>query len=127
MIFGVAAIGGFYEQELFVINAGVSKATSIADATSSSFFTYSGGSYPGTGGDCTDELLPLQTCKIVIRFSPTSTTALSEEFTINFSDIATGAKTATLPVEGAGGTPAALAISETDPFEFWHDPDRLYF
>lgn len=75
------------------------------------------GSYPGTGGTCSNSLSANQTCTMVIEFSPTSTGIKNQNLTINYDNGST-TTTATTAFTGEGLAQAIIAISESNPYNF---------
>ena len=117
--FGIAAVGGYYDLSVFVVNAGRSVAKNVADTSSSGQkFNFTGGVYPGTGGTCASELAVGQSCVITIRFSPADTSNVEGTMTLGYEDKVAGNKASSLTVTGRGGTPALLAISDAPLYDF---------
>lgn len=121
--FGATAIvPGRSIEELYIINIGEKEAQNFTSAFGGTEFQYSGGTFPGIGGDCLEDTLAVgASCKIVLRFNPPATTAYSAEFTLNFNDTQ-DSNSASLTLEGQGTDPALITISETDPYDYGLQP-----
>jgi len=117
--FGTAAIGGYYDASIFVINAGKTLAQNIRDNTATGQkFTYLGGAYPGTGGTCGNELAVDASCVLRVRFSPTASATETGKLEFDYEDKVVGPKKSELSLTGIGGTPAALAISDGPTYDY---------
>ena len=117
--FGPVAVGAIGVYVFTVTNTGGSTATSLSGSGLSGSFSFAGGSFPGTGGDCPDggPLGALGTCNIGVEFSPGSTGAHADTIEIDYFD-GVAPQTATRDVSGTGAFPALLTISESDPYDF---------
>ena len=100
--FPVVAIG---ENENHVFT--ITNTTTSTDASSllisglSAPFTFNGGSFPGTNGNCGSSLLGSQSCDIDILFSPTFEDVFQDTMTISYV-MNSAAKSIELPIDGAG-------------------------
>ena len=70
----VQAVGGL---DLFNLNVSL---------ITSDDFSFSGGSYPGTGGTCGTTLKSGETCKMVVHFEPTKVSSQSARFNFTYAD-----------------------------------------
>jgi hypothetical protein len=69
--FGNVPIDTMVDRTLTVTNIGSRKATEITSSFYLSLnYTFAGGNYPGEGGTCASELVPNESCQIVVRFQP---------------------------------------------------------
>lgn len=84
-----------------ITNTGGSTATGMTESGLSAPFTFTGGTYPGTGGNCTASLAAATPCLIVVEFAPTAAGAASDTIEISYNDGA-AAQTATRPIIGTG-------------------------
>jgi len=77
--FGSTALGGSLDLSLVLTNSSTTTAaTSLSqNSNATSEFQYKGGTFPGVGGTCTDQLAKKSTCSIVLTFAPASARALS--------------------------------------------------
>ena len=64
-------------------------------------FTFTGGSYPGTTGTCTDTLAPGASCTVSIRFAPTVVGEDREIIDIHFT-AARGPRSYAFTLSGSG-------------------------
>jgi len=116
--YGTRAVGSVTSHIFSLTNSGGVSATAIADAGGlAAPFSYVGGSFPGTAGDCGATLAALASCNIEVIYSPTAAVADTDTIDINYND-GTGATNTTRDVSGTGALPANLSITETDPFDF---------
>ena len=94
--------------------------TSISPDSISAPYSFLGGAYPGTGGDCAATLSGNgASCTFIIEFSPSSTGTFNEDVTINYSNGT--AQRVVRQIIGTGtsaGVPAVLTISESDPYDY---------
>lgn len=84
--YGVKINGSTTSHTFTLINSGQSLADSLSAMSLPSPFVWKGGAYPGTGGDCANELVGGTTCSLVIDFSPLSSNTYSENLTIGYGD-----------------------------------------
>jgi hypothetical protein len=101
-------IGSEVTQTITLQNYGNLKAQDfsvIADPNSTEF-TFLGGTYPGTGGTCTDSLKADETCTVVIAFSSATAGTYSAAFTLSyFNGLNTMSESLTLSVNATETTP----------------------
>jgi hypothetical protein len=104
--FGPVTVSTAVDREFSITNIGSMKASELtASFYLSSNFSFAGGSFPGEGGDCGSELLPRETCAIVVRFTPSSTGTLEAFLPVSYFD-GNGPRTnADLLIRGKGMAP----------------------
>ena len=115
--YGIRALGSDTDKTFVITNSGTTSATVIADGLGlAAPFNWKGGSFPGTGGDCSATLAVAATCTIVVTFSPTALGAASDVIEVSYNNgIAT--TSATRNIQGTGGL-AALEISDGPTYDF---------
>jgi hypothetical protein len=111
-----------------VSNAGNQTAASIADGAGlGNGFSFAGGAYPGSGGDCGTTLASGATCNIVVRFTPSGSGPRSSTIKLNYTDLAAAPMpSATRDVTGTATIAALLMMMESvggcgegcGPFDF---------
>ena len=105
--FGSTALGTTLTKVFTVTNMGASTATLMNSAALAAPFSFTGGGYPGTGGDCGTTLASAGTCLIEVSFNPTVVGVVNSTVAINYNNGA-GGLTASRPVTGSGQGPAQL-------------------
>ncbi len=115
--FGSRATGSTSSIMMTLTNSGDTAATSMSADEMVAPFGFTGGAYPGTGGDCGSSLKSGQTCNIELAFSPWTIAVFNDRITINYSS-GVDNKTATRNVTGTGVAPALLSISGKNPYNF---------
>lgn len=101
---------------LTVTNSGQVDATSVASSLSGPF-SFAGGGYPGTGGDCNSNVVAGSSCQIAVTFSPSILGLLSGTLTLSYNN-GMGVTTATKDLEGTGVNPAILSITDVTVNDF---------
>jgi len=96
--FGNVDLGASDIDVLTVSNDGGSDATGMAGQALAAPFSYTGGTYPGDGGDCEDTLAPQSSCTIELTFSPEVLGLHGETLAVAYD----GAADATRPLLGGG-------------------------
>lgn len=114
--FGNTAVGGSGQKTITISNNGEAQATSISANALSAPFSFLGGTYPGTGGDCAATLDGGDTCTIVLAFSPAVQGAASTTLVITYTNGA-NPDSVSLPLSGTGGT-GDLTISDGPTYAF---------
>ena len=76
-------------------------------------FRFVGGTYPGTGGNCTTTLNSGDLCNIVVEFAPLATGVATDSIDISYHNGA-AAVNSTRGIQGTGLSVATLIISGTD-------------
>lgn len=101
--YGVIARSYLAEKSFTVTNSGGSPATTISETTLTAPFTFKGGSFPGTGGNCTASLTNGQSCTIVVEYAPTAAASHAGTITLSYNN-GVGATNATRALSGQGAT-----------------------
>jgi hypothetical protein len=101
--FGTTNLSGSIDKSFTLSNSGSVSGTSIAGSFDITQFTFKGGSFPGTGGNCTTTLISGGTCNIVLTFKPTQALVYTGTFTLTYND---GLRTQTeyKTLKGTGST-----------------------
>ncbi len=115
--FGVVASGGNIEHTFTVTNSGGSPVSAATGTVTPAPFTFKGGSYPGTGGNCPATIAVAAVCNIVVEFAPVALGSFNGTIQLNYFDGVT-TQTSTRLVQGNGTPPAQLSITATDPYDF---------
>lgn len=115
--FGTQGITTQTDHTFNVTNTGGVDATSINGLALSAPFNFKGGTFPGTGGNCTPTLVPADTCTVVVTFTPTVAGVHNETLQISFDD-GTTTQTATRDMTGTGANPAMLVISDGPSYDY---------
>ena len=115
--FGTIAVGATADRTFSLNNVGAVTASSLSGNGLFAPFTFKGGSFPGVGGTCTTTLNASASCTVVGTFAPTATGAQSASFNVTYFDGAF-AQSVAHGITGTGATPATLAISDTEPYDY---------
>ncbi|MCA9325968.1 choice-of-anchor D domain-containing protein, partial [Candidatus Saccharibacteria bacterium] len=115
--YGTRAIGSNTDHTFTVDNTGGSPASSMAGTGLAAPFSYKGGSYPGTGGDCGATLASATSCNIVVTYSPSAAILSNDTIQIDYDDGA-ASQAATRDVAGTGVVAANLVVSDGPTFDF---------
>ncbi|HMN68444.1 MAG TPA: choice-of-anchor D domain-containing protein, partial [Bdellovibrionales bacterium] len=115
--FGTLAYGASSIKSFTVTNIGGVSASTIAGTGLAAPFTFVGGAYPGTGGDCGTALAPSGTCTITVEYNPTLAGTHSDTIEINYFDDVNN-QSSTRNVAGIAVTPANLGISHGPTYNF---------
>ncbi len=115
--FSDVAIGGQASHIFTIVNSGAGAATNMSGSGLVRPFEFSGGTYPGTGGNCTTTLSAGNSCTVEVTFQPTGSGMQVETLEIIY-DSGVAAQIASRELTGTGVTPAVLAISGPNPFDF---------
>ncbi len=115
--YGIVAVGSTGSKTFTVSNTGSTQATSLADGAGlAAPFSFKGGTYPGTGGDCGTTLNASENCTIVVDFDPTATGLASDTIVLSY-DSGSGAQTVSRAIQGTGGL-AVLSISDGATYDY---------
>lgn len=109
--FGTVAQGAVVERAFTITNSGSFSASSLAGAGLSVPFTFKGGSYPGTGGNCGTSLASSASCTVVVQYSPTSIGVQGSMLSMNYNDGASN-QSSSRSLTAVAVTPATLSISD---------------
>ncbi len=120
--FGVKTVGAGADATITVTNKGGVAATALAETATLALaapFSYRGGTFPGTGGDCptdtTTELAVDGTCTLVVSFDPTIVGDYEDIISLDYNN---GLVVTTTSAKFTGNTLAALTISEGSTWDF---------
>ncbi len=103
---------------LTLANQGEQTAEEISVAPLSAPFSFSGGTYPGTGGTCAESLAPNSSCTLVFTFTPTTVGTVTQDFNL-FYLIENKTKKITHTLTGTGlSAHATLSISDSETYDF---------
>ena len=97
-------------QSFTVTNTGEVAATSISESGLSTAFSFTGGSFPGTGGTCSSSLAAGSSCTLNVSFDTASAAAYSSSITLDYDN----GVTTTSSIRSLTGTiltPAQLTIN----------------
>ena len=84
--FGTTNLSGSIDKAFTLSNSGSVSGTSLAGSFDMSQFSFKGGSFPGTGGNCTSTLTSGSNCTIVLTFRPTQVVTYTGTFTLSYND-----------------------------------------
>lgn len=115
--FGTIAVGSKNTHTFTVTNTGATIATSVSGSGLASPFSFSGGSYPGTGGTCSASLDAGSSCTLVVTYSPATSSNDNDALDIAYFDGLTTQTTSKF-VTGAATFPATLTISGGPIYNF---------
>lgn len=115
--FGSVANGGVAERSFTISNTGGVPADSLGGSGLAAPFSFKGGTYPGTGGDCSTSLGAGASCTVVVRFQPTVTNSYANNMSINYHNGVAGTNSVRA-IEGSSADPAMLTISETGTYDY---------
>ncbi|MGC4122726.1 MAG: choice-of-anchor D domain-containing protein [Myxococcales bacterium] len=96
------------EHTFFVYNAGAQTATTVSGSLASPF-SFAGGSFPGTGGNCGTSLAAASGCSVVVTFTPATDGPVGGALRIGYHDGA-ATQTAVRALAGTSTTGANLQI-----------------
>lgn len=108
-------IGSTSDVTIALTNAGYSTITSLTEDTTAAIaapFTFKGGTYPGTGGTCTDSLATESACTLVLTYAPTEHADSTATLKLSYND-GGSAQTLSLPLTAYGYTETTLSFSES--------------
>jgi hypothetical protein len=110
--YGTLAITTGSKTHIFrVTNSGAVAATGLAPGLLPTPFSYAGGAYPGTGGNCGATLAAGATCLVTARFAPTVAGPAMATLSVGYDDGVQG-RFATRALLGTGTTAAFLTITD---------------
>lgn len=117
--FGSVSVGGSLDLPILVTNSGAISAISISGGGLAAPFSFKGGSYPGTGGNCGTTLGALGNppCTIYVTFSPTSAGAFADTLDLSYFDGSTMVSVSR-DLSGTGAAAASLVISDGVTYDY---------
>ncbi|HLE12498.1 MAG: hypothetical protein A2504_07600 [Bdellovibrionales bacterium RIFOXYD12_FULL_39_22] len=82
-------------------------------------FSFAGGSFPGTGGDCSSPMVG-NSCLLALIFNPAEAIKYNDRVVIKYKDglNAPFKQTEAVSIEGSGGLPPVLAFDNGDSWDF---------
>ena len=107
--------GANNEQTFTITNSGQTTATGLSGSALGAPYAYKGGTFPGTGGTCTNSGSLAgnnATCTVVVTYLPTGVGATNTTFNVAYNNGLTGTQTSNVTVQGTAVTPASLSISD---------------
>jgi len=108
--FGAQSVATTVKEFVVVSNPGLGNLSALSGSFSSTRFSFFGGTFPGTGGNCSTSIAAGATCTIVLAFTPNSTGAFVGTFMLNYNN-GTQVLSAATSLEGTASN--LLATSET--------------
>ena len=113
-----SVVVGSTSNHIFVLsNTGGTLATAIAETGLAAPFRFTGGSFPGTGGNCITTLGPAANCNLDIEYAPTATGSPTDTINISYNN-GVSLQNATRDITGTGVAPAALTINSGPTHNF---------
>ena len=109
--FGHVPVGATATKRIFVLNSGDRNVSSMEFTLPEGPFAFSGGLFPGTGGDCLAELNAGSFCTIEINYTANAMTTSSGMVTLDILDERGTSDSFTFDTDGTGDTPPSLAIT----------------
>lgn len=85
-----------------VSNSGDASATSLTGSGLAAPFTFSGGTYPGSGGTCGTTLASGASCTVIISYDPTTVATHSDTLVMTYHNNQSAGQTATRAIQGTG-------------------------
>jgi hypothetical protein len=112
-------VGTQNDHTFTITNTGVTTATSLASLPLTGAFFFKDGTYPGTGGTCTDSLASgaPAACTVVVTFAPQDTNPASSTLSLTYFD-GVASQEVDRVLEGQGITPAAISVSDTPTYDY---------
>ena len=104
--FGSAEVGGSFAVHSFTVTntSSTDTASSMTGTVSGAPFTFVGGSYPGTSGDCGSSLAPNATCNMVVKFTATTVGVATGSLSLSYSNVSSFSVTRPLTATGTALT-----------------------
>ncbi|HLL55908.1 MAG TPA: choice-of-anchor D domain-containing protein, partial [Myxococcaceae bacterium] len=115
--FGSRPVGTSQDHTFTLTNAGAQKATQVLPQGIPGPFAFKGGGFPGTGGTCGAELEIGASCAVTVTFTPVTSGSFTSSLAFSFHD-GNGTKSVTRTLKGSASTPAQVAISDGDTYDF---------
>lgn len=82
--YGSVRTGSSYDKQFTLTNSGGVDANSLVVSSLTAPYSFKGGTFPGTGGDCGTVLAPSSYCYIVVSFSPTAAGFSSDTISVSY-------------------------------------------
>lgn len=114
---GSVAVGGSKDQSFTLSNSGIATAGSISVSGLAAPFSFKGGAYPGTGGNCGISLPSAANCTIVASYSPSSTGFASGTLSVSYTHGSTSSSSS-VGLTGSAYAPPALTLSDAPSYSF---------
>ncbi|MCB0367731.1 MAG: choice-of-anchor D domain-containing protein, partial [Bdellovibrionales bacterium] len=115
--FGNNAIGGTATQLLTVTNAGGVPATGMAGSGLAAPFSFNGGTYPGSGGNCGATLAAGANCQIQVAYTPTVTGLHADTVQVDYND-GVSAQNSQRDLQGTGVLAGFLTITDGPTYDY---------
>ncbi len=115
--FGTVANGSSQDKTFTLTNGGGVQATAMSGSGLSAPYTFKGGAYPGTGGNCGTTLNAAATCTIVVNYNPSTIATHNATITVGYTD-GLAVQSATRAITGTAVAPAVLTISDGATYDF---------
>jgi alpha-tubulin suppressor-like RCC1 family protein len=117
--FGSSTIGSLGSTASFTLrNSGGQPVTQLSVGGLIAPFSFNGGSYPGTGGNCGSSLAAGATCTVSLRFLPSSTGLHSSSLRADYDDGTGSTLSVSRDIQGIGANVAVLSLSDAPAFDF---------
>ena len=116
--FGVVAVGDTHDVPLVMGNAGPAAATLFEDDPASAIsppFSFAGGTFPGTGGDCTANVGATSSCRLMLNYAPTTAGPSRQTLKLYYFD---GVATIPIDVTLRADNPAFVESTTAAPADF---------
>lgn len=131
--FGTVPVFASQDLVIYLKNTGAVGAFNMAVGTALNVpFSFKGGTYPGTGGDCADQLAVSDVCFLVVNFSPIVASSSSQDLRLTYTtDSGLGpvllgvARTFFWEIIKIGGQFFVIVVGEAGVFLRFHFGDYL--
>ena len=122
--FGIVVNSNTVTHTFTITNTGDVDATAVTEVALIAPYSFAGGGYPGTGGDCVSGGViaasgsPGDSCTIEVAFNPTVAGFQTDDLELSYHNGVIPSVPVDSELHGTGLTPALLAISESDPYDY---------